>query len=145
MIEKMSANLSLTQLVAVPVAPFDSVEDCAATTCGSWFSRSSALAVPAILMSALVTDVTGATAFRLGDAIRVPVTMMVSLDSVVDLAVEGRAVTASPAGACCARAGCAAKAKPSATVATPAFSVFKYGMIRKSLIAAVFSAWSIPG
>ena len=62
--------------MAVPVAPFDRVDDCDAKTCGSELSRSSVLTVPESLISCSETVVTGAIDVRLGEAMREPVTMI---------------------------------------------------------------------
>src|SRR3569833_2864256 len=60
--------------VAVPLELLETVEPWAAKDCGRLFSRSSTRATPWALMSAEVTEVTGATLVRFGVGMRVPVT-----------------------------------------------------------------------
>src|SRR4051812_1849778 len=60
--------------VAMPLEPLETLEPCDANDCGRLFIRSSMRVTPWALMSAAVTEVTGATLVRLGVGIRVPVT-----------------------------------------------------------------------
>src|SRR5258708_30415919 len=60
--------------VAVPLEPLETLEPCAAKDCGRELIRSSIRLTPRALMSAEVTEVTGATLVRFGVGIRVPVT-----------------------------------------------------------------------
>ncbi len=60
--------------VAVPVEPLPMAEPWPANACGRLLTRSSIRVAPVSLISALETVVTGLTAVRLADGIRVPVT-----------------------------------------------------------------------
>ena len=60
--------------VAVPLEPLETLEPWAAKACGRLLTRSSIRVTPWALMSAEVTEVTGATLVRFGVGMRVPVT-----------------------------------------------------------------------
>ncbi len=67
--------------MAAPVAPFETVEFCAAKACGNCVIKSSTRVTPAVAMSALVTWVTGLVPSRFAVRMREPVTTMVSTSS----------------------------------------------------------------
>src|SRR5437773_2670883 len=62
--------------VAVPVAPLETLEPCAANDCGSELIKSSVRVVPWSLISWLDSTVTGLADVRFGCGMRVPVMTM---------------------------------------------------------------------
>ena len=88
-----------SETVAVPEAPFDTVEFWAANACGSWLTRSSTRVTPATSMSSPVTWVTGLVVTRFACGIREPVTMTSSSSAScgVSCAMAGAEITNSAA------------------------------------------------